>query len=113
MDNYKDFTKVEVASIVAIYHALNGERKYLDNIIADIAHDLTLSSDEKKEVSLIAIEEITSLIDWSNSKLISYFEMLMTSSTYVQYKINDNRELFLNGDNFYDVVRNELLKRMK
>lgn len=113
MNNYKDFTKVEVASIVAIYHALNGERKYLHNIIADIAHDLNLSFEEKKEVSLIAIEEITSINKWSNDCLIAYYEKLLVSSTYVQYKINDKREIFLNGDDFYDVIHNEILRRMK
>ena len=113
MENYADYSKTEIVAITATYQALHGERKYLSNILGDLAQEFDLTSEEKTAVAALVTAEITSVENWSNAKLLSYYEKSLNDLTYMEWKISDTKTLFLDRDVLYMVVHAEILRRMK
>lgn len=113
MENYADYTKTEIVAITATYQAVHGERKYLTNILCDLAQDFNLTNEEKSAVAALVTSEITCIENWSNSKLLEYYEKTLNNLTYTEWKISDTKTLFLDSDVLYMVVHAEILRRMK
>ena len=115
MDNYKDFTTVEVASIVAIYEMAHGERCYLHNIMNDVARTFNLTAEEKHTATMIAVEEVTNVHEWSRKCLMDYYEraMKLNDVEYLDIQITAERFIYIKQDLLCIILHNEIERRMK
>ena len=113
--NYTKLTKIEVASIVATYQVINGERHYLSNILADAAREFNLTLEEKNNVALIVTEEVTNVKEWSNKKLMDYYNQAiqLNDVAYLDFQITDTRFVYIMQDCLCIVLHNEIERRMK
>lgn len=113
--NYTKLTKIEVASIVATYQVINGERCYLSNILHDVYQEFDISPEEKNQVALIVTEEVTNVKDWSNKRLMDYYSQVidLNDVPYLDFQITDTRFIYIMQDCLCIVLRNEIDRRMK
>lgn len=112
MENYKDLTTLEVATIVAVHEALNGPRRYLDNIISDTKQNYKLNDEEATLFKNAVIEEVLDVTNLGNEMLLTCYENTLVDITYTQINV-DNKEIYFERDSLHNVLHAEIMRRMK
>lgn len=112
MENYKDLTNLEVATIVAVHEALTGPRRYLDNIISDTKKDYKLNDEEAALFNNAVIEEVLDVTDLGNEFLLTCYENTLVDVAYTKININ-NKEIYFERESLRNVLHAEIIRRMK
>ena len=113
MEDYKNYTRLEIAAIVAIHEAINGDRKYLHNIITDTASTYDLNDDEKDTLKKIVIEELIDLEDMTRDELLELYESTIDVLSYVLFELKEGKNIYIEKNPLYLVLKNEIKRRMK
>ena len=112
MEDYKNLTTLDVATIVAVHEALTGSRSYLDNIISDVKHDYKLDDEEAALFKNSVIEEVLDVTDFGNEFLLTCYENTLIDVAYTKINI-DNKEIYFERESLRNVLHAEIIRRMK